>query len=326
MFKGYIYRHWIINDKGILKSYIGQTIESKPQKRWGLNGKGYIGKKDEKTTRFANAIRKYGWDNFEHEVIGIVEAETKEQLVLDLDEWEKYYIWLYDSFYNGYNLTTGGTNGKVHSEDTKAKISKSHIGKTHTEETKQKLSYILSQRSGEECAMYGKKHSEEAKQKMSKAKKGKYTGENNWCSKPVICVDTKEVFANVNCAKIKYPKGNITACCIGETISAGKHPETGQRLHWMYLKEYEKATEEEIARRFKRQEVKKRSTTKIVCTNTGEVFDNMREAIGWCGVKTKSGVCNCCQGKADYAGYHPVTGEKLHWMYYDEWLKIQCNN
>ena len=233
MFRGYIYRHWIINDKGILKSYIGQTIESKPQKRWGLNGKGYIGKKDEKTTRFANAIRKYGWDNFEHEVIGIVEAETKEQLVLDLDEWEKYYIWLYDSFYNGYNLTTGGTNGKVHSEDTKAKISKSHIGKTHTEGTKQKLSYILSQRSGEECAMYGKKHSNNTKDKI---------GEAN--GKQVYCKELDMTFRSITKASeyirdtydIKFTKRTLIRKLKYEDGAYGKIEVNGNKilLHWFY--------------------------------------------------------------------------------------------
>ena len=322
MYKGYSYRHWSINDKGILKSYIGQTIESKPQKRWGLNGKGYTGKKDEKTTRFANSIRKYGWDNFKHEVIGVVEAETKEQLVLDLDEWEKYYIWLYDSFYNGYNLTTGGTNGKVHSEDTKAKISKSHIGKTHSEETKQKLSYILSQRSGEECAMYGKKHTEEAKQKMSKAKKGKYTGAKNWCSKPVICLNTKEIFENVNHAKQKYPKGNITACCIGNTHYAGRHPETNEHLFWMYVEDYEKATDEEIKNKCTLAVIdNKCKMKKVICLETDEIFCSVKEATN------KYGGCigGCCQGKNASAGKHPETGEPLHWMYYDEWLEQQNN-
>lgn len=49
MFKGYIYRHWIINDKGIEKSYIGQVYRSNkdvnPQERWGKNGNGYAPKR-----------------------------------------------------------------------------------------------------------------------------------------------------------------------------------------------------------------------------------------------------------------------------------------
>lgn len=33
MRKGYIYRHWVINDKGEEKSYIGQTVKENPQKK-----------------------------------------------------------------------------------------------------------------------------------------------------------------------------------------------------------------------------------------------------------------------------------------------------
>ena len=83
MFKGYIYRHWIILEDGVEKSYIGQTIR-KPSKRW-KNGNGYTGYDSD--THFARAINKYGWDKFNHEIIGIVESETKEQVTLDLNEW-----------------------------------------------------------------------------------------------------------------------------------------------------------------------------------------------------------------------------------------------
>ena len=105
MVKGYIYRHWIVNDKQMEKSYIGLTIQKKPQSRWGKNGRNYM---KHNKAKFARAIKKYGWDNFKHEVIGIVEAETKEELIKDLKEWEVYYIEKYDSYYNGYNSTKGG--------------------------------------------------------------------------------------------------------------------------------------------------------------------------------------------------------------------------
>ena len=35
MRKGYIYRHWIVNDKGQEKSYIGQTAKNNPRERDG---------------------------------------------------------------------------------------------------------------------------------------------------------------------------------------------------------------------------------------------------------------------------------------------------
>ena len=237
MFKGYIYRHWIIDDKGIEKSYIGQVYRSNkdvnPQERWGKNGNGYAPEKEKEPTKFYNAIKKYGWDSFHHEIIGIVEAETKEQLVLDLDEWEKYYIWLYDSFYNGYNLTTGGSNG-IMSEEAKQRISEAHKGKTHSEETKQRMSE----------AHKGKTHSGEHKRKISEARKGKYAGGNNPMARSVISIETKQVFDTTKDAQEWLGKGNINHHLKGKTKYAGKHPITGEKLHWMYLDDYEMLTKE----------------------------------------------------------------------------------
>ena len=44
------------------KKYVGQTCQ-RPEKRWN-NGRGYI-----ENIYFWRSIQKYGWDNFEHEVV-----------------------------------------------------------------------------------------------------------------------------------------------------------------------------------------------------------------------------------------------------------------
>ena len=44
------------------KKYIGITRQS-VQQRW-RDGKGYYGQ-----AKFYNAIEKYGWDNFQHEIL-----------------------------------------------------------------------------------------------------------------------------------------------------------------------------------------------------------------------------------------------------------------
>ena len=95
------------------KKYIGITCQ-KPKDRW-RNGKGY------KNGFFANAIKKYGWDNFTHEVLfsGISEEDAKK---LEIELIAKYNTM--DRKY-GYNLTKGGnlTTGYHHTEKAKAKMS-----------------------------------------------------------------------------------------------------------------------------------------------------------------------------------------------------------
>lgn len=111
------------------KRYIGQTCQNPPKKRWA-NGLGYI-----ESPRFWNAIQKYGWDNFEHIII-------QDNLTLDeANSLEESLIKKYDTTSDkfGYNLQSGGEN-KLHSEETKKKMSKWQQGKHHSEETKKKLS------------------------------------------------------------------------------------------------------------------------------------------------------------------------------------------
>jgi group I intron endonuclease len=113
-----------------------------------INGKSYIGKtemplderwKDHVQTamrgrpwKLQRAIRKYGPENFliEH----IASARNRE----DLDQTEIALIAQHDSIKNGYNMTEGGTGGRM-SPEVIEKIRKTMTGKRHTEETKQKL-------------------------------------------------------------------------------------------------------------------------------------------------------------------------------------------
>ena len=113
----------------------------------------------------------------------------------ELDEWEKYFIFLYDTLWpNGYNLTEGGGGGvpceetrrkmseskKNMSEEVRKKISESLKGKILSEEVRNKISESLKGKQFSEetrrklsDANKGKHHSEETKKKISDAKKGK---------------------------------------------------------------------------------------------------------------------------------------------------------
>ena len=138
MFKVYMHVNKINH-----KKYVGIT-KQKPQTRW-RNGYGY----DYKGSKFNKAIKKYGWDNFEHFILcdNLTEKEAK--------DLEVFFIKKFDSYNNGYNGTLGGDFvslgnhnklGKKLTNEQRKKISESHKGKTswikgkhHTDETKIKM-------------------------------------------------------------------------------------------------------------------------------------------------------------------------------------------
>lgn len=105
------------------KVYIGIT-KRKPEYRWN-KGKGY--RKDQ--LLFYRAIKKYGWDNFTHEILytGLSEKDAK--------NIEISLIRQYKSLGMSYNITDGGDGGrglhnkrKKMSDETKLKMSKSRKG------------------------------------------------------------------------------------------------------------------------------------------------------------------------------------------------------
>lgn len=108
--KGYGYIYKYTSPSG--KSYIGQTIQSLSD-RAGHNGKNYAG-----CPLFYRAIEKYGFENFEVEILATVPEEQ-------LDQAEIKYIEIFDTFNNGYNKTNGGQQGftrygkKVYQYDSK---------------------------------------------------------------------------------------------------------------------------------------------------------------------------------------------------------------
>lgn len=93
--KGIIYK---ITNKVNGKSYIGQTRYT-IEFRWNQH------KHKRDNTYFHNAIRKYGIENFNIEIL-------EECNIEDLNSREIFYIAKYDTFSNGYNLTIGGSGNR----------------------------------------------------------------------------------------------------------------------------------------------------------------------------------------------------------------------
>ena len=56
----------------------------------------------------------------------------------------------------------------------------------------------------------------------------------------IICLTTNEIFNSISEGSSKYSidKSDIANCCKGKKKSAGKHPETGERMIWMRYDKY----------------------------------------------------------------------------------------
>lgn len=134
------------------KMYIGQTIKELDVR---LNGhlqcvkNGY-------DRKLYNAIRKYGWDNFEYGII--CHCSSLEEL----NQKETEYIIKFDTYKNGYNMGLGGDNNVMFSEEIKEK----HDAKMRTAEVRKKISDSMKKLRQE------KGFSLETRQKISEKLKG----------------------------------------------------------------------------------------------------------------------------------------------------------
>lgn len=207
-------------------------------KRWGKNGQRYLRQNkngEYNQPAIARAILKYGWDNFNHEIISSGLSE-EEACKLEYDLIEKYHT--RDSNY-GYNCTYGGIY-HAKTEEEKEKISKSnkkfyeshqhHMKGTHlSEETKKRLSEIFKDRV----------FSEKTKQKMSQ-NHCDVNGAKNPRAKKVRCIETGEIFETAKEAGEKYnkcpsnPRCGIRDCCRGRRKTSGVD-ENGNGLHWEWV-------------------------------------------------------------------------------------------
>ncbi len=123
------------------KIYIGLTTQLKGiLERW----RKHICEANYRTTRktrFLNAIRKHGPENF------IIEQIDTAETIEELKEKEIYYIAFYDSTNRekGYNTTKGGEGsfGTTMSEETKDKIRQKHLGRKWSDDRKEKHSITL---------------------------------------------------------------------------------------------------------------------------------------------------------------------------------------
>lgn len=337
------------------KRYVGITSQ-KPEDRWGSDGSGYLGKNPNGTYRqpaMAKAVLKYpNWNEWKHEIL--LSQETKQYAGQEERRLIEYYK-CRDKRY-GYNISPGGEGAPL-AEESKKKISEANkgrfvgekspnYGKPMPDETKQKLSeakkgkycgvdnpnYGNHKLAGENNPFYGKHHTDETKEKLRQANLGKKhtdetkrkigdaeRGEKNHNFGKEFSEETRRKISEATKKRFEDPTNH-------PMYGSHRSEETKQKLR-----------EKQLGRQASEETKKKISEaspiqTPVYCMELNMYFKGPAEAQKVTGVRQQS-IADCCKGRGSRksAGKHPVTGEKLHWIYvsieqYLDNLKQKGNN
>lgn len=290
-----VYKHTLpmsVSGKENDMVYIGITT-LQPEIRWGKNGRCY-----NNSPYFWNAIQRYHWDNFTHEIL--LEDLTKDEAEQKEIELIAYYNSADRDF--GYNISLGGFHHGKHSIESRMKISKAHQGKSYnvgrklSEESKLKISK----------ANKGRQRSEEFKKRLSEAHKGKPKNEE-FCqnlsdikSVPVICIETKKIYKSATLAgkELGIDNSTISKCCRGDNKEAGG-------FHWMFADEYTEDKANEIL-----EKTRNNQHRQVMCVDTRKVYDTIHSAALDVGVNG-SEISACCRGVIMSAG-------QKRWLYLED--------
>lgn len=201
------------------KKYIGITSQ-KPTRRWA-NGEGY-----RMCPRFFNAIQKYGWDAFRHDIL-FTDLSQQEAERLEVELITKYGTLEKEK---GYNLSAGGggCSGYKLTPEQRRKQSEALKGRVFTDEHRRKISENHADLSGSNHPNYGKQLRAETKRKISENHADVSRG-NHPQARAVMCVETGEVYACIRDAAdaIRRYHGAIGAALRSPNRTAGGY-------HWRY--------------------------------------------------------------------------------------------
>lgn len=206
------------------KKYIGITSQ-KPERRWA-NGNGY-----RNNEYFFRAIEKYGWHNFQHEILYTnLRKEQAEELEISLiAEYET------TNPLKGYNIESGGNGTEKFTDEIKKKISEALQGHSCSEETKAKISEA---QKGKPSPKKGTKMTAEQIKKNSESHLGqipwnkgrRWTDEERAkCNgKPVHCVELNRTYRTAHEAwrDLNISFSSICSCVKGRCKTAGGY-------HWI---------------------------------------------------------------------------------------------
>lgn len=118
---------------------------------------------------------------------------------------------------------------------------------------------------------------------------------------PVVCLETKEVFANVTEAQntLNIRKGNICLCCQRKRWSASG-------LHFLYERDYINSSEEEINNILHYKYIP--TSDKVYCLEYDKTYQSLAQAMSETGAERHQ-IADVCKGK------RKQTSNGLHFQY-----------
>ena len=280
-----IYKH---TNKINGKCYIGQTKQT-VNIRWA-NGLGYNPYNNPKNCIFWNAIKKYGWDNFTHQIL---EDNIKEQE--DANNREIYWIKYYNSYIgfdnsNGYNMTLGGKGGEhlgypVYQIDKKtlkiinefpstAEASRQFGSESNSSQIRRCCDGIKHSAKGY-LWCYKKNYSENWRPKQNKLVSPIYQIDENL---EVI----KRYDSITECVnKTGFSGGSIVSCCLRKQRKANNY-------FWCYISDYNE--------KWKPPKMSFNRNEKVYCFETNKVYISATEASQQTGAN-RGHILRCCKQK-----------------------------
>ena len=316
------------------KRYIGIT-HTDVERRW-KNGEGY----KDRNPYFYRSICKYGWENFKHEILF-------ENLTLsEANLLEMFYIAYYDTYNNpskGYNQTRGGKGcdglkrtkeQKEYMRNKSKKLGRKVLNfttekvyDTVNEAARDIFDEVKSNKIDKVC---------DSIREVCKGRKKTYAGYEWWYldeyelgvqkgeieykrkSKrdlPVANLDTRITYNSSDEAGkiLNINPYNIVRCCEGKSTSCNGNK-------WVFKDQFDKLVAEGYFDKLDEEERLRKlrnAPKKVVCLNTGEVFNSTGEANKKYGLTS---VPNCCNLRSEYAGN--INGIKYVWRYEDDYNKL----
>lgn len=292
-----------------------------------INGRKYIGQKkidDHGKWRkylgsgiaFKQAVKKYGVENFKREIIAVAnDAE-------ELNQLEKKYTIDMDCLNDRsfYNLVLGGgtVTGLKFSEKTIQRLRELASGENN---------YFYGKRYiGDLNPFYGRKHTIASRTRMSRSHKG----QEPWNKGKTGIYSTESIQKMIN-AKKGAPLSENHKKAIREAQTGENHPmygkhhteETKEKIRQKQLgkkasEETKKKMSEAQLRRFAgKPDMIERHTKSVMCVNTGEVFDSVKDAAEHYYISSPSDISQVCKKKRKSAGKDKL-GNRLAWEYVKE--------